>query len=203
MIIGDPMTSTRADAEKFPQLTYTCLQNPGTRYPETKAFPKAPCPAGIMVNVRFPTCWDGVHLDSPDHRAHMAYPVNGTFEAQAPCPASHPVRMPQLMYEVIWDTAPFNDPALWPADGAQPFVWSFGDGLGYGNHGDYVFGWKNDALQKIMDEECFVNCTSMKTQSFDAMNACNIKAVVNEDIDGWLPELPGKPMMRLGSGSSS
>jgi hypothetical protein len=26
-----------------------------------------------MVNVRFPTCWDGVNLDSPDHIAHVAY----------------------------------------------------------------------------------------------------------------------------------
>jgi hypothetical protein len=27
-----------------------------------------------MVNVRFPTCWDGVNLDAPDHMGHVAYP---------------------------------------------------------------------------------------------------------------------------------
>ena len=43
-------------------------------------------------------------------------------------PASHPVRLPQLMYEVIWDTRQFNDPDLWPEDGSQPFVYSMGDG---------------------------------------------------------------------------
>lgn len=28
---------------------------------------------GIMTSVRFPSCWDGVNLDSPDHMAHMRY----------------------------------------------------------------------------------------------------------------------------------
>jgi hypothetical protein len=37
------------------------------------------------------------------------------------------VKMPQLMYEVMWDTTPFNDASLWPEDGSQPFVYSMGD----------------------------------------------------------------------------
>lgn len=57
----------------------------------------------------------------------MAYPSTGTFESTGGCPASHPVRLPQLMYEVMWDTTQFNDPALWPEDGSQPFVYSMGD----------------------------------------------------------------------------
>ena len=80
-----------------------------------------------MLVVNFTSCWDGKNLDSPDHQSHMAYPANGTFENQGPCPESHPVRMPQLMYETIWDTAPFNNKEDWPEDGSQPFVWSFGD----------------------------------------------------------------------------
>jgi hypothetical protein len=59
--------------------------------------------------------------------AHMAYPEHGTFETGGPCPASHPVRMSQLFYEVVWDTSKFNNLAEWPEDGSQPFVWSFGD----------------------------------------------------------------------------
>jgi hypothetical protein len=86
------------------------------------------------------------------------------------------------MFEVIYETKEFNDPALWPEDGSQPFVYSFGDGTGYANHGDYLFGWKDDALQKIMDEECFVNCKSMRTQSIEQMNACSVTKKVDEDI---------------------
>lgn len=55
MIIGDPTTDTLEGANKFKQVTYTCLENPATRFPETKDFPTKPCPAGIMANVRFPT----------------------------------------------------------------------------------------------------------------------------------------------------
>lgn len=58
---------------------------------------------------------------------HVSYPASGTFESQGPCPSTHPVKIPQLMYEVIWDTQHFNDPNDWPTDGSQPFVWSFSD----------------------------------------------------------------------------
>jgi hypothetical protein len=41
------------------------------------------------LRVMFPGCWDGVNLDSPDHRSHMAF-------GGADCPASHPVRVPAI-----------------------------------------------------------------------------------------------------------
>ncbi len=113
----------------------------------------------------------------------MAYPASGTFESQGPCPATHPVNVPQLMYETIWDTRQFNDPSEW-ADGRQPFYWSMGDSTGYGTHGDYVFGWKDDALQRAMDSPCYVNCPTLKTQSMTAMNSCSVNDVVAEQIDG-------------------
>ncbi|KAF2655777.1 hypothetical protein K491DRAFT_598203 [Lophiostoma macrostomum CBS 122681] len=191
MIIGNPTYRTEAQAKQFRQLTYTCLQNANTRTGETLAFPTKPCPAGIMANVRFPTCWDGVNLDSPDHMSHVAYPSSGTFETNGPCPSTHPVKVPQLFYEVIWDTTKFNDKSLWPTDGSQPFVWSFGDATGYGNHGDYVFGWKGDALQRAMDSNCNINCPTLKTQTIPTGNKCAQQQKVVEDIDGWLTELPG------------
>ncbi|KAG9185922.1 hypothetical protein G6011_07253 [Alternaria panax] len=127
-----------------------------------------------MVNLRLPTSRNGKDLDSPDHMAHMAYPVSGTFESQGPCPASHPVRMPQLMYDVIYETAPFNDPSLWPEDGIQPLVYSFDDHTGY-------------------DEEWYVGCSPMETQSMEMMNNCSVPRKVIEDIgdQDWIPALPG------------
>lgn len=121
----------------------------------------------------------------------MSYPESGTFESAGPCPATHPVRVSQVMYEVIWDTSSFNNKDDWPADGSQPFVWSFGDGTGYANHGDYVFGWKGDSLQKILDTKCYVNCEGAKLQSIEQMNKCSVPKTVTEDIDGWLDVLPG------------
>lgn len=127
MYIGDVAARTREQVERFRQLTYTCLQDINTRDPQILDFPQEPCPMGIMTALRFPTCWDGKNLDSADHMAHMAYPESGTFETGGPCPASHPVRMSQLFYEVNWDTRQFNNKEDWPEDGSQPFVWSFGD----------------------------------------------------------------------------
>ncbi|KAK7962004.1 uncharacterized protein PG986_002829 [Apiospora aurea] len=192
MIVGDPMERTAAGAAKYRQLTYTCLQNSMTRTGETKNLPPKPCPAGIMANIRFPTCWDGVNLDSPDHASHVAYPTSGTFESSGPCPSTHPVKIPQLFYEVIWDTSQFNNAADWPADGSQPFVWSYGDATGYGTHGDYVFGWKGDALQRAMDQNCQNDkCNGLGSQSLQQGNKCTVKTTVDENIDGWLDELPG------------
>jgi hypothetical protein len=53
--VGNPDARTREEVQRFRQLTYTCLETLSTRFPETVDFPQKPCPAGIMVNVRFPT----------------------------------------------------------------------------------------------------------------------------------------------------
>lgn len=186
MFIGDINARSLAQAARFRYLTYTCMDTWTQRQPETIAFPRKKCKEGVMITLRFPTCWDGKNLDSPDHMAHMSYPETGTFESGGPCPASHPVRMSQVMYEVVWDTKRFND-LEWPADGSSPWVWSFGDATGYGNHADYVFGWKGDALQRILDTPCYFDEPACKAsgatlQSIDKMNACRLKTVVDEDI---------------------
>jgi hypothetical protein len=54
---------------------------------------------------------------------------------------------------------------------------------GYANHGDYLFGWQGDALQRALDSPCYQNCPTLKTQNVDAMNKCTIPRVVKEEID--------------------
>lgn len=65
-------------------------------------------------------------------QSHVAHPIGapdseGLQFFGTDCPPSHPVRLPLLFIEIVWDTRPFNNPALWPKDGSQPFVFSMGD----------------------------------------------------------------------------
>jgi hypothetical protein len=179
MTVGDPASAKAGNRG----LSYTCLQTIMTRGPETSDFPKATCPAGIMANHHFPACWDGKNLDSPNHQDHMYNTGRGGFIAAPACPSSHPVRVPQVAFETMWNTTGFNDKSLWPTDGSQPFVWSYDDRQGFGTHADYLFGWKGDALQRAMDSSSLTS-TGLKTQSVDQANKCAIKSTVNEDIDG-------------------
>ena len=131
-------------------------------------------------------CWDGKNVDSPDHQSHMYNTVNEAFQNAGPCPESHPVRVPQVAYETLWDTTQFN--GMWPTDGSQPFTMSYDDNKGYGTHADYLFGWKGDSLQKAMDSNCMFNACEngqpLLSQGVNEMNACTVPSSVDEDIDG-------------------
>jgi hypothetical protein len=87
------------------------------------------------------------------------------------------------MYEIMMDTRAFNNKADWPEDGSQPFVWSQGDTTGYGIHGDYLFGWKGDALQKAMDTKCAGdNCKALTRQTDAQSIACTKSQMARESI---------------------
>ncbi|RDL36599.1 uncharacterized protein BP5553_05951 [Venustampulla echinocandica] len=193
MTVGAPTTETLPEAKGHIGLRFVCLDNKGTRFPELPDFPTKSCKGGIMTVHHFPSCWDGKNLDSPDHQSHMYSTTKEAFQAAGPCPASHPVRMPQLAYETLWDTTQFNN--MWPSDGSNPFVLSYGDSKGYGTHADYIFGWKGDSLQRAMDSSCMFNACEngrpLKSQGVAEMNKCAIKSSVTENIDAWLPKLPG------------
>ena len=76
--------------------------------PDSQALPNKFCAGGIRSIITFPTCWDGKNLDSPDHKSHLAYAAGAGANDVGPtgtCPASHPVVIPQVMYEVRWDVS--------------------------------------------------------------------------------------------------
>ncbi|KAI0467145.1 hypothetical protein F4859DRAFT_518359 [Xylaria cf. heliscus] len=205
MLVGDSLNRKQATMQK--QLCYRCeanmQQNPFGGAPctgaDTQAFPKEPCGGGWRVSVHFPSCWDGKNLDSIDHKSHVAYPASGTFESGGACPSTHPVKIPQIMYEIMFDTRQFNNKAEWPADGSLPWYWSMGDNTGYGLHGDYLFGWQGDALQKAMDGKCSGDrCAPLKRQTDAQAIACTKSQQSGIDIgDKWLDALPGMEGMPM------
>jgi hypothetical protein len=91
---------------------------------DTVAIPSDPKCKMIRQTIIFPACWDGVNLDSPDHQAHVAYGQGSGASGGGACPKTHPVKLPQIMYELMWNVTAFADKNLWPTDGSKPFVYS-------------------------------------------------------------------------------
>ena len=72
----------------------------------------------LSVSIRFPDCWDGLHLDSADHRSHMAY-----ADAGRRCPPTHPVKVPRLRYSITYEgTAWFGGPFTLGGSAAMPMA---------------------------------------------------------------------------------
>jgi hypothetical protein len=63
----------------------------------------ASCPAGSELDIRYqaPSCWDGVHLDGPNHESNMAYPIHNA-QGRAVCPPGYPVAVPMLEFKMAF-----------------------------------------------------------------------------------------------------
>jgi hypothetical protein len=74
---------------------YNCLDSEPyrARLPNCRLDPKG---TWVKAHVTFPNCWDGRHLDSPDHMSHVVYPVQGK------CPRGHRVRLPRLSIHITY-----------------------------------------------------------------------------------------------------
>jgi hypothetical protein len=160
---------------------------------DTVEIPKDPKCKLIRQTLIFPTCWDGKNLDSEDHQSHVAYGQGSGATGGGACPTSHPVKLPQIMYELMWDVKAFADQSMWPTDGSPPFTYSMGLG-GSAAHGDYMFGWQGDSLQKAMDNGCNLNQACPKagltTLTPAQYNACTVRQFSPEPVNGWLQALP-------------
>ena len=178
-------------------IEFVCLLTNGELGPPPSPnLPSRSCPGGLQTRIRFPSCWDGVNTDSPNHKTHVAYPWGVD---NGPCPRTHPVRIPSLLYETTWHVEAF-DHLRRPGD--QPFVFSQGDPTGFGYHADFLNGWDIDLLEKaIRDPTCgdksggridFCETFLPFLQTNRVQNLCpSIEPRVVEPVFGVLDKLPG------------
>ncbi|CAG7565647.1 unnamed protein product [Fusarium equiseti] len=159
-------------------------------YMPDKAYLDANCKDGIRLEIMFPSCWKGGDaVDSDSHKDHVAFP---DLVMTGNCPKDYPVRLPSLMYEVIWNTAAF-------ADRSGRFVFANGDTTGYGYHADFIMGWEEEFLQdaiKTCTSETgrIEDCPLFDVVSEEKAKTCEMKmpkALENEDCKGPLKALPG------------
>lgn len=100
------------------------------------------CPAGtkLQTYLDFPTCWNGVDLDSPNHFSHMAWAMGGVG---APCPSTHPVAVPRVEFLITYNV---NGTGLTLA-GTRNGV-NVTTAPGYTFHGDFWNVWDQAELQR-------------------------------------------------------
>jgi len=183
MIAGNPARRTQSYTD-FAQLAVAmmCIFDGGSR--EVKGFPAQHCNL-LRAEVYFPSCWDGVHLDTPDHQSHMAYPAVGNYNGGV-CPQSHPVALFSIFYEFFFDTSQYTD--------INRFVFAMGDTTGFGFHGDFIMGWMNRTALQNAYSECTASSTcpglGNKGESFEPLI---YPAIYEEPIglNGPIAKLPG------------
>jgi hypothetical protein len=128
---------------------YNCLRYPtgGQATNSSAAIPSCPGGTYLSAKIVFPGCWDGVRLDSPDHKSHMAYPNRNN------CPVSHPVRLPTLSIRLRWKTARgFTSSQAALSSGGQ-----------FSMHADFWNVWSPSIMRWLVDNclNASRNCTDI------------------------------------------
>ena len=71
MIAGDAMKRNFTGGFDAQAVQFVCLGLPASDpNAQINKLPDVNCADGLRVQVYFPSCWDGVNLDSPDHKSH-------------------------------------------------------------------------------------------------------------------------------------
>jgi hypothetical protein len=137
-----------------PRYAWTCT---GTTVLHAARMPRCPPGARLVLQLRFPDCWDGRRRDSRDHRSHMTYGRNGT------CPESHPVAVPQLRFEIRYRTRGGSRSRL-----ASGPVWT--------THGDFVNMWDPAEFERRL-RACIADLSCVEDRSsYDGRRAIGIGA---------------------------
>jgi len=97
--------------------------------------------AVLMFHLVFQDCWDGQHLDSPTHKAHVSYSYDGT------CKGAFPIAIPNLSFLISYPTSG-------SANGFR-----LASGMASSMHGDAFFAWDNLAQSQRVK-----NCLTQKAK---------------------------------------
>lgn len=151
----------------------------------------AACPTGsrIIAWASAPSCWDGMHLDSPNHRDHMAYTQwmpDGTLR----CPTTHPYLIPQFELGQVWNVDGLDHAMLrMSSDDAAP-----GEPRGSTYHADWWGAWDPQVLTMWSD-----NCINGGRDGSGG-DLCNGRALLgaSQPSYGWsnpnrLVPMPPRP----------
>jgi hypothetical protein len=85
--------------------------------------------AELTYHLTFPDCWDGVHLDSPDHKSHT-----GPADSSGQCSGKFPVAIPSIAFVIGYPTS------------GSTAGFRLSSGNASSMHGDAFLAWDDAAL---------------------------------------------------------
>jgi hypothetical protein len=113
---------------EYPAHAFWSCKTEGVKYSAPPVCDASTFPRAI---VEFPNCWDGVSLDSVDHRSHVVYPSSGV------CPSTHPQKLPHLKLYVLYPQS----------IGGSGYVFSDGTTIA---HADFWNTWSQPELERLV-----------------------------------------------------
>ena len=117
MLIAGSSKATEAQSTSI--ISWSCT---GTNTPGTAAPTVCKNRQQLVASIRYPECWNGVDLDSADHKSHVSYASNGVCAAGT-------VALPQIEMRVIY-------PRI-----ADVSALTLASGSIYSMHADFFNGW--------------------------------------------------------------
>jgi hypothetical protein len=103
------------------------------------------CDGGTLhFTLRFPDCWDGRNLDSPNHKEHVSFGGGGK------CPDQFPVAIPAVTFSIAYPTSGTTD------------GFKLASGLASSMHGDAFLAWEDAAMAHRV-KDCVVQVVQCNT----------------------------------------
>jgi hypothetical protein len=157
MIAGDA-TATPDDPQDTSIVRWHCQSwefRDATNPNFSATIPECQAPDRVRMDIFFPSCWNGVDLDSEDHKSHMAYP--GKDESRSVvCPDSHPVPIVRPSYHYAFGVLPgVFDPSTNASTGwrlsADLYTVDADNPGGAALHADWFNGWHPSVMEAILE----------------------------------------------------
>ena len=147
MVAGNSR-ATSPSADNAPDnSSFRCFTNLHPTTISTRDIPACLGTGTLRADIKFPQCWDGKNLDSPDHKSHMAY-ENINYDTLNKCPTSHPVAIPKITILVDYVVNTSKETSSWRLASDN---YPLDKPSGYSYHGDWVNGWDPAVMDKIVN----------------------------------------------------
>ena len=120
------------------------------------SIPECTAPDRLRMDIFFPSCWNGVDLDSGNHKDHMAYPVNTGGPSGTVCPETHPVPIIRVSFHYAYGVKPeVYEPKTrssrgWKLASDMYTITTGANAGGISLHGDWFNAWHPEALEAVL-----------------------------------------------------